>query len=170
MVHSKLVLEGYSISDNSALSMLQPYELRKALITYYVKAVIFYAITNPRLDKWLNNELVKEALEPLAKDKNFVDLDPTFNLSVDEDFCFNKSGITRQSFCAVYQNWIRYCLDMNQRHQDQHTTMTVLTGQQSSRRSSSKNSDHHQNEQDVITLCFALSLLARRALSAASHG
>lgn len=34
---SKYVLEGYSISDNSAVSMLQVYDLRKILITYYVK-------------------------------------------------------------------------------------------------------------------------------------
>lgn len=34
---TKYVLEGYSISDNSAASMLQIFELRKILITYYVK-------------------------------------------------------------------------------------------------------------------------------------
>lgn len=34
---AKYVLEGYSISDNSAVSMLQVFEFRKVLITYYVK-------------------------------------------------------------------------------------------------------------------------------------
>lgn len=34
---SKYVLEGYSISDNNAASMLQVFDLRKILITYYVK-------------------------------------------------------------------------------------------------------------------------------------
>ena len=152
VTHTKYVLEGYSISDNSALSMLQPYELRKALLTYYVKAVIFYATTNPRLEKWLKNDVIKEALEPLAKDKKFVDLDPTFNLSVDEDFDFRASGITRQSFCQVYQNWIRYCLEEPPR-----------------KRGIRRSSKSHETEADVITLCFALSLLARRALGAASH-
>ena len=33
----KYVIEGYSISDNSATSMLQVFDLRKILITYYVK-------------------------------------------------------------------------------------------------------------------------------------
>ncbi len=33
----KYVVEGYSISDNSATSMLQVFDLRKILITYYVK-------------------------------------------------------------------------------------------------------------------------------------
>lgn len=34
---TKYVLEGYSISDNSAVSMLQVFDLRKIIITYYVK-------------------------------------------------------------------------------------------------------------------------------------
>lgn len=34
---TKYVLEGYSISDNSAVSMLQVFDFRKVLITYYVK-------------------------------------------------------------------------------------------------------------------------------------
>lgn len=31
------ILDGYSISDNNASSMLQVYDLRKVLISYYVK-------------------------------------------------------------------------------------------------------------------------------------
>ena len=37
VVVTKYILEGYSISDNSAASMLQVFDLRKVLITYYVK-------------------------------------------------------------------------------------------------------------------------------------
>lgn len=37
---SKYILEGYSISDNSAVSMLQIFEFRKVLVTYYVKVRI----------------------------------------------------------------------------------------------------------------------------------
>lgn len=37
VVVTKFILEGYSISDNSAASMLQVYDLRKILITYYIK-------------------------------------------------------------------------------------------------------------------------------------
>ena len=33
----KYVLEGYSITDNSAQSILQVFDLRKVLINYYVK-------------------------------------------------------------------------------------------------------------------------------------
>lgn len=38
---TKYVLEGYSISDNNAASMLQVFDLRKILITYYVKVNYF---------------------------------------------------------------------------------------------------------------------------------
>lgn len=37
---AKYILEGYSISDNNALSMLQVFDFRKVLITYYVKVII----------------------------------------------------------------------------------------------------------------------------------
>ena len=38
----KYVLEGYSISDNSAQSILQVFDLRKVLINYYVKVSYSY--------------------------------------------------------------------------------------------------------------------------------
>lgn len=34
---AKYILEGYSISDNSAVSMLQTFDFRKVLVSYYVK-------------------------------------------------------------------------------------------------------------------------------------
>lgn len=34
---TKYLLEGYSISENNAATMLQVYDLRKLLITYYLK-------------------------------------------------------------------------------------------------------------------------------------
>lgn len=42
-------------------------------------------------------------------DKNFVDLDPVFNMNIDEDYDFRASGITRNSFCNVYMEWICFC-------------------------------------------------------------
>lgn len=36
---SKYILEGYSISDNNAVSMLQVFDFRKVLVTYYVKVI-----------------------------------------------------------------------------------------------------------------------------------
>lgn len=40
---TKYVLEGYSISDNNASTMLHVFDLRRILVTYYIK-VLFDAI------------------------------------------------------------------------------------------------------------------------------
>ncbi|KAG8189936.1 hypothetical protein JTE90_009077 [Oedothorax gibbosus] len=141
---SKYVIEGYSISDNSAISMLQVFDLRKALITYYVKSVIYYTIINEKLERWLQSETIQEALRP-TMDKNYADLDPVFNMTVDEDYDFRASGVSRNSFCNVYLEWIQYC---NARNKLSH--------------SCSKDSA-------MVSLCFGLSLLARRVLGTASH-
>lgn len=105
---AKYVLEGYSISDNSAVSMLQVFDFRKVLVTYYVKSIIFYTIKSPKLKLWLENTEINDALKPTFE-KNFVDLDPVFNMNIDEDFDFRASGITRNSFCNIYLDWIQFC-------------------------------------------------------------
>ena len=40
----------------------------------------------------------------------FVDVDPIFNMNIDEDYDFRASGITRNSFCNIYFEWIKYCV------------------------------------------------------------
>ena len=156
VTQSKYVLEGYSISDNSAVSMLQPYDLRKALITYYVKSVVFYTIVNKRLEKWISNSGIMESLRHL-KDPDFADLDPTFNSSVDEDYDYRASGITMSSFRKAYGDWIRFCV------------MEKLVSQSKQQTSQQREELRDQYDDKVTVLCFALSLIARRALSAASH-
>nr|CAD7454179.1 unnamed protein product [Timema tahoe] len=141
---TKYVLEGYSISDNSAISMLQVFDFRKLLITYYVKSIVFYAIRSPKLEEWLISPTILEALEPTL-DKNFVDLDPVFNMNIDEDYDFRASGVTRNSFCNVYLDWIQYCAIKNNKSVDR------------------------TKDSMLVSLCFALSLLGRRTLGAASH-
>jgi len=42
-------------------------------------------------------------------DKNYVDLDPTFSMNVDEDFDTRLSGVSKSSFCNIYLEWIQYC-------------------------------------------------------------
>lgn len=106
---AKYVLEGYSISDNSAVSMLQVFEFRKMLITYYIKSIVFYTAKSSKLKQWLENPDIIDALKPTLE-KNFVDLDPIFNANIDLDFDFRACGITRSSFCNVYLDWIQYCV------------------------------------------------------------
>uniref|UniRef100_A0A673GMK4 Pecanex-like protein n=1 Tax=Sinocyclocheilus rhinocerous TaxID=307959 RepID=A0A673GMK4_9TELE len=138
---TKYVLEGYSISDNNAASMLQVFDLRKILITYYVKSIIYYVTRSPKLEEWLANETVQEALRPCLS-PSYVDSDPTFNLNIDEDYDHRASGITPSSFCLVYLEWIKYC---------------------NSRRQTS------EKDSPLVTLCFGLCILGRRALGTASH-
>jgi len=146
VTHSKYVLEGYAITDNSAISMLQPFELKRALITYYVKSLIYYTICSNKLESWLEMEVIRETIDNLTHHHDFVDLDPVFHLTIDEDYDFPISGITRNSFTRVYLNWIKFCL------------------------SKRKNVINDEAEKEaIVSLCFALALLARRALSVASH-
>ncbi|KAK9680252.1 Pecanex protein (C-terminus) [Popillia japonica] len=141
---AKYILEGYSISDNNALSMLQVFDFRKVLITYYVKSIIFYAIRSSKLEDWLNSQTIIKALEPI-NDKNFVDLDPIFNYNIDEDYDLNAGGMTRSMFCHIYSDWISFCVAKSRKN--------IESG----------------NNSMLVLLCFALSLLGRRSLGAASH-
>ncbi|XP_011642737.1 pecanex-like protein 1 isoform X2 [Pogonomyrmex barbatus] len=141
---AKYVLEGYSISDNSAGSMLQVFEFRKVLVTYYVKSIVFYAVKSSKLKQWLENSDIMDALKPTL-DKNFVDLDPVFNVNIDEDFDFRASGITRNSFCNIYLDWIQYCASKQDKSLDR------------------------TRDSYLVSLCLSLSLLGRRVLGAASH-
>ena len=148
VTHTNYVLEGYSISENSASTILQPYDLRKALITYYVKSIIYYCITAKSFIKWLEREDLREALGYLGE-QNFVDLDPTFNFNIDEDFDLLASGITRVNFKSIYKDWLLYCIERGVE--------------------ASKLDLVRKSEEFVISLCMGLSLLARRALGTAAH-
>ncbi|CAB1333124.1 unnamed protein product [Coregonus sp. 'balchen'] len=142
---TKYVLEGYSISDNNAASMLQVFDLRKILITYYVKSILYYVTHSPKLEEWLANEMVQEALRPCLGPA-YVDSDPTFNLNIDEDYDHRASGVTPSAFCMVYLDWIQYC---NSRRQ------TPV--------------EESERDSPLVTLCFGLCVLGRRALGTASH-
>uniref|UniRef100_A0A4W3K0J1 Pecanex-like protein n=1 Tax=Callorhinchus milii TaxID=7868 RepID=A0A4W3K0J1_CALMI len=141
---TKYVLEGYSITDNSAASMLQVFDLRKILTTYYVKSILFYVTSSPKLEEWLANETMQDGLRACAG-HNYVDVDPTFNPNIDEDYDHRLAGISRDTFCAIYLNWIQYC---------------------ASRREKPLTSD---KDSSLIILCYGLSVLGRRALGTASH-
>ncbi|XP_069065060.1 pecanex-like protein 1 isoform X2 [Pleurodeles waltl] len=141
---TKYVLEGYSITDNSAASMLQVFDLRKILTTYYVKGIIYYVTTSSKLEDWLANETIQDALRPCA-DRSYVDVDPTFNPNIDEDYDLRLAGISRDSFCSIYLNWIEYCSSRREKQLDADANSTL------------------------VTLCYGLCVLGRRALGTASH-
>ncbi|XP_033843552.1 pecanex-like protein 1 isoform X2 [Periophthalmus magnuspinnatus] len=141
---TKYVLEGYSITDNSAASMLQVFDLRRILTTYYVKGIIYYVVESTKLEEWLANETMRDGLRGCTE-RNYVDLDPTFNPNIDEDYDHRLAGISRDSFCGVYLGWIQYC--------------------------NSRRAKPLECEKDsaLVLLCFGLCVLGRRALGTAAH-
>ncbi|XP_016090792.1 pecanex-like protein 1 [Sinocyclocheilus grahami] len=141
---TKYALEGYSITDNSAASMLQVFDLRRILTTYYVKGIIYYVIASPKLEEWLANEALLEGLKSCGE-RNYVDLDPTFNPNIDEDYDHRLAGISRDSFCSVYLSWIQYCNSRREKPLDS------------------------EKDSLLVLLCYGLCVLGRRALGTASH-
>lgn len=157
VTHTRYVLEGYTVSDNPAEPMLQPFELRRALLTYYVKAIIYFAVTSQHLAKWLKTSEFHEALEH-TKGEMYADLDPTFTSSLDLDFDNRLCGVTREKFCSVHFDWIRYCFDR------------VVNDKNDAQRANSLSDLECEPNSFLVTLCYGLSLVARRSLSAASDG
>uniref|UniRef100_A0A183BQW6 Pecanex-like protein n=1 Tax=Globodera pallida TaxID=36090 RepID=A0A183BQW6_GLOPA len=109
---AKYVVDGYSISDNSAVNMLQIHELRRLLVTLYVKCVIFYAIDSPQLSAWLADETILTALDGIRKNSRFVDLDPVFCAANDEDFDINMGGLGDMRIAHPADEWVFADLDI----------------------------------------------------------
>lgn len=87
------------------------------------QSIIYYVSRSAKLEEWLTNEAVQEALRPCLG-SNYVDSDPTFNLNIDEDYDHRASGITPSSFCMVYLDWIQYC---NSRRQTVRHLLEIAT-------------------------------------------
>uniref|UniRef100_A0A8B9LQF9 Pecanex-like protein n=1 Tax=Astyanax mexicanus TaxID=7994 RepID=A0A8B9LQF9_ASTMX len=142
---TKYLLEGYSISENNAVTMLQVYDLRKLLITYYLKSITYYLVINPKLQMWLKEQAMLEALQPYSK-WHHIERDPAvFSVKIDEDYVHCLQGVTRASYCNVYLEWIQYCAGKMEEPVDS------------------------DEDSPLVTLCFALSVLGRRSLGTASH-
>uniref|UniRef100_A0A671QEJ1 Pecanex-like protein n=1 Tax=Sinocyclocheilus anshuiensis TaxID=1608454 RepID=A0A671QEJ1_9TELE len=142
---TKYLLEGYSISENNAATMLQVYDLRKLLITYYLKSIIYYLVINPKMQIWVKDQSIQEALQPYTK-WHHIEKDPAvFSMKIDEDYVHCLQGVTRASYCNVYLQWIQYCANKLEEPVDS------------------------DEDSPLVTLCFALSVLGRRSLSTAAH-
>ncbi|KAK2921711.1 hypothetical protein Q8A73_001196 [Channa argus] len=142
---TKYLLEGYSISENNAATMLQVYDLRKLLITYYLKSIIYYLVHSPKLSAWLKDATMQDALQSYTK-WHHIERDPqVFSVKIDEDYVHCLQGVTRASFCNVYLEWIQYCAGKMETPVDS------------------------DEDSPLVTLCYALSVLGRRSLGTASH-
>ncbi|PIO71007.1 hypothetical protein TELCIR_07109 [Teladorsagia circumcincta] len=90
VVTGKYIIDGYSITDNSAVNLLQVHELRRLLVTLYVKCIVYYALTSNKLQNWLANETVRSTLEPIVANPRYADVDHLFCSTNDEDFDMNE--------------------------------------------------------------------------------
>uniref|UniRef100_A0A669C5E8 Pecanex-like protein n=1 Tax=Oreochromis niloticus TaxID=8128 RepID=A0A669C5E8_ORENI len=138
---TKYLLEGYSISENNAATMLQVYDLRKLLITYYLKSIIYYLVHSPKLSTWLKDATIQEALQSYTK-WHHIERDPqVFSVKIDEDYVHCLQGVTRASFCNVYLEWIQHCAGKMETPVDS------------------------DEDSPLVTLSYALSVLGRRSLA-----
>ncbi|XP_036684516.1 pecanex-like protein 2 isoform X1 [Balaenoptera musculus] len=148
IARAQYILEGYSITDNNAASMLQVFDLRRILVRYYIKSIIYYMVTSPKLFSWIKNESLLKSLQPFAK-WHYIERDlAMFSMNIDDDYVPCLQGITRASYCNVYLEWIQYCARKRQGP-----------------------AKHLDSDEDspLVTLSFALCILGRRALGTAAH-
>uniref|UniRef100_A0A9J2PCS3 Pecanex-like protein n=1 Tax=Ascaris lumbricoides TaxID=6252 RepID=A0A9J2PCS3_ASCLU len=150
VVTAKYIVDGYSITDNSAVNLLQVHELRRLLVTLYVKCIIYYALSSSKLSQWLRTPTIVTALHPIESSSRYVDLDPMFGAANDEDFDINLMGVSRHNFTDLYETWIQHCI------QQRAATDNPL-------------SEEDGGMTRVTAFCFALSVVGRRALAAAAH-
>ncbi|CAI4226319.1 unnamed protein product [Auanema sp. JU1783] len=146
VVAAKYVVDGYSITDNSAVNLLQVHELRRLLVSLYVKCIIFHAISSEKLSEWLKNETVRKTVETVVKTK-FIDVDNMFGAVNDEDYDCHEGGISKASFMEWYSEWMKYCLSRKTTSEEEETPPF----------------------EEVVALCYILSLVGRRTLGTAAH-
>uniref|UniRef100_A0A8V0XRI6 Pecanex-like protein n=1 Tax=Gallus gallus TaxID=9031 RepID=A0A8V0XRI6_CHICK len=149
ITRTQYILEGYSIIDNNAATMLQVFDLRRILIRYYIKSIIYFTASSPKILEWIKDESIQKTLQPYAK-WHYIERDlAMFNINIDEDYVPCLQGITRASFCSVYLDWIQYCAR-------KRAEVSILFF-------------HDDEDSPLVTLSFALCILGRRALGTASH-
>ncbi|XP_026645783.1 pecanex-like protein 2 isoform X2 [Microtus ochrogaster] len=151
ITRTQYILEGYRIMDNNAATMLQVFDLRRVLVRYYVKSIIYYMVTSPKLLSWVKNEPLLKSLQPFAKWHHIERDLAMFNINIDDDYVPCLQGITRASYCTVFLEWIQYCAGKRQEL--------------------SKALDPVDSDEDspLVTLSFALCIFGRRALGTAAH-
>lgn len=131
-----------------------------------LQGIIFYVIASSKLEEWLANETMREGLRGCGE-RNYVDLDPTFNPNIDEDYDHRLAGISRDSFCGVYLGWIQYC---NSRRAKVSPSGTAAASEEPplTPRFAPQPLDC-EKDSPLVLLCFGLCVLGRRALGTAAH-
>ena len=74
------------------------------------QSVIFYAVRSPKLNQWLNSDIIQVQLQKVHQDPHYVEVDSnSFYHNIDEDYDLRHGGISKTSFLNCYFTWIQYC-------------------------------------------------------------
>ena len=77
---------------------------------FFSQSVIFYAVRSPKLNQWLNSDIIQEQLQKVHQDPHYVEVDSnSFYHNIDEDYDLRHGGISKTSFLNCYFTWIQYC-------------------------------------------------------------
>uniref|UniRef100_A0A8C5MI97 Pecanex-like protein n=1 Tax=Leptobrachium leishanense TaxID=445787 RepID=A0A8C5MI97_9ANUR len=148
VLRTQYVLEGYSVIENNAATMLQVFDLQKILVKYYIKSIIFFATNSNKVFSWIKDEAILKTLQHYTKWNHIVTDHTIFTIHIDEDYIPCLQGITRASFCSVYLDWIQYCAKRMQK-----VLFPVDCDEDSA----------------LVTLSFGLCILGRRVLRTAAR-
>ena len=113
-------------------------------------------IKSPKLIEWLKNVQICKDLEPLKSD--YVDYDVCFDSNLDVDYDTQLKGVSMAKFLSNYQKWIQHC--QKRLLEDKEAKSTELVGILEDQSINSL----------LVRLCFAMSLVCRRALNTACTG
>nr|XP_021504050.1 pecanex-like protein 2 [Meriones unguiculatus] len=86
VTRTQYILQGYSILDNNAATMLQVFDLRRALVRFYIKSIIYYLAASPKLLAWVKNEALLRSLQPFAKWHHIERDAAMFSVNTDDDY------------------------------------------------------------------------------------
>lgn len=146
IINTNVSLKTYSVANNELGVMINSFDTRSMLISFYVRACIYYAIIRDELDYWVSTDSpFATIMERIEQDKTFAEIDPVFDSKFDVDFDNKKKGITLERFLSTYQPVIDYCITKRQEER--------------------KITYEDAKKQRIYILCFLVSLVARRAFA-----
>ncbi len=162
VVSRKYVVDAYRITDNDLSLIINFYSLRRTLIDFYIKSIIFYAIVNMKLNSWLTNDNIRSELAKIHANAH-VDMDTCFDSNLDSDYDIELKGVSYSKFCFVYLRWIVYCNSKRQQYISELKLETDTDNGECQPIDDAYNSD-------LVKFCFILTLACRRALMNACNG
>ena len=169
----------FSRHDNHPLT-LQLHDLRSTLVDLYVKCIVYYTTRSEKLHEWLYNDIITEQLvvcrktiasnetttttQTILTTPNYVDRSDNFVAVIDRDYDRSAGGVSYTSFQQEYSAWINTCLK-----RAAVPNMNVETNNVEATTSTAASATQRSSHQLTETLCYALSLVARRALGVHSQ-